>query len=285
MRIARSIADLRAERASGPHQSIVGFVPTMGALHDGHISLVRAARTGSDVVVASIFVNPLQFGPTEDLASYPRDEVADLVALRAAGVDIVFLPSVEEMYPEGASTSIRVDPIGDVLEGAVRPGHFDGVATVVVKLLNIVSPDAAWLGQKDAQQLAVIRRVVADLSLPVEIHAAPTVREADGLAMSSRNAYLTPDERIRATALYASLRSGARVLESERNVEAAEKTMLETMVAEGVEADYAAVVDPDDFTPFRWGQGAALLAIAARIGTTRLIDNVLLPNSRRFAEG
>jgi pantoate--beta-alanine ligase len=220
-------------------------------------------------------VNPLQFGPSEDLATYPRDEEHDLAQLRDAGVDVVFLPSAEEMYPPGATTTVTVGEIGDVLEGAVRPGHFAGVATVVVKLFNQVRPDVAWFGQKDAQQLVVIRRVVADLSLPVEIRACPTVRAPDGLALSSRNAYLDDHERGRATALYDALQQGAEVLRSEGNPAAAEKMMRDALTARGVDVDYAVVVDPDDLTPLD-GPGAALLAVAGRVGTTRLIDNLVL---------
>jgi pantoate--beta-alanine ligase len=284
MIVARTVAELRAALPS--RDAFVGFVPTMGALHDGHLSLVRAARAAADVVVVSIFVNPLQFGPAEDLDTYPRDEAGDMDLLASEDVDVVFLPSVAEMYPPARSTTVSPGAIGEILEGAARPGHFDGVATVVTKLLNLVRPRAAWFGQKDAQQLAVIRRVIADLSLDVEINAVPTVREPDGVAMSSRNAYLSADDRIRATALYSALRAGARVLETERDVAATEKTMLETMTAEGVDADYAVVVDPDDFTPFEWGGDAALLAVAGRVGDTRLIDNLLLlPQSPPRAEG
>jgi pantoate--beta-alanine ligase len=276
MKIARTIAELHAAlHRDAPGARTVGFVPTMGALHDGHLSLVRAARADSTVVVVSIFVNPLQFGPAEDLETYPRDEAGDLELLEAEGVDVVFLPSSAEMYPAGSSTSVTVGELGEVLEGAVRPGHFAGVATIVTKLFNVVRPDIAWFGQKDAQQLAVIRRVVVDLSLPVEVRACPTVREPDGLALSSRNVYLDDAGRQGAAALIAALRLGARVLEAERNPAAAEKTMFEAMTAEGVEVDYAAVVDPDVFTPFDW-HGAALLVVAGRVGNTRLIDNLLL---------
>jgi pantoate--beta-alanine ligase len=282
MNAARTVAELRA--ALPRDARAVGFVPTMGALHEGHLSLVRAARAASDVVVVSIFVNPLQFGPSEDFESYPRDEASDLDVLRAEGVDVVFLPSVSEMYPPGRTTTVSVGELGEILEGAARPGHFDGVATVVTKLLNMVRPHAAWFGQKDAQQLAVIRRLVADLSMDVEIHGEPTVREPDGLAMSSRNVYLSADERVRAASLFAALKAGARVLETERNVDATEKTMRDTMTAEGVDVDYAAVVDPDDFAPFDW-EGAALLVVAGRVGKTRLIDNLMvLPGPSRSSE-
>jgi pantoate--beta-alanine ligase len=283
MIVARTVVELRAAMSS--HEGTVGLVPTMGALHEGHLSLIRAARAASDVVVASIFVNPLQFGPSEDFDTYPRDEAGDLGLLESEGVDAVFLPSVAEMYPEGRATTVGVGGIGEILEGAVRPGHFDGVATVVVKLFNIVRPHAAWFGQKDAQQLAVIRRAVADLSMDVEINAGPTVRDADGLAMSSRNVYLSPDERMQATALFAALRAGGHVLETESNVAAAEKTMREILTAEGIDIDYAVVVDPDEFTPFEWEGPAALLAVAGRVGKTRLIDNLLVfPKPLRSSE-
>jgi pantoate--beta-alanine ligase len=271
--VARTITELRAAL---PADRTIGFVPTMGALHEGHLSLIRAARSESEFVVVSIFVNPLQFGPQEDLDAYPRDEAGDLDRLEAEDVDVVFLPSVSEMYPDGRTTTVSAGPLGEVLEGAVRPGHFDGVATVVTKLFNIVGPDTAWFGQKDAQQLAVIRRIATDLFMRVEIKAGPTMREPDGLAMSSRNVYLDAGDRSRATALFAALRSGARVLETEANVEGAEKTMRDSMNAEGVDVDYAAVVDPDDFTPYDWTGRAALLVVAGRVGNTRLIDNVLV---------
>ena len=276
MKLVRTVAELcdalAPERASG---RTVGFVPTMGALHAGHVSLVRAARAATDVVVVSIFVNPLQFGAGEDYDSYPRDEGGDLERLDSDGVDVVFLPSVDEMYPPGRATTIDVGELGDLLEGASRPGHFSEVATVVTKLFNVVQPHAAFFGRKDAQQLAVIRRVVTDLSIPVDVRACPTVREADGLALSSRNLRLGPEERSRATALFAALRSGARVLAEERSVPAAEKTMTEVMRAAGVEPDYAAVVDPATFRAYS-ASVPALLLVAARVGAVRLIDNYLV---------
>jgi pantoate--beta-alanine ligase len=276
MRVARTIAELRGELApERVGERTIGFVPTMGALHEGHASLVRAARDSVDVVVVSIFVNPLQFGAGEDYDSYPRDENADLARLRSDGVDVAFLPSVEEMYPPGRATAIEVGELADVLEGASRPGHFSGVATVVTKLFNIVQPHVAFFGRKDAQQLAVIKQVVADLSIPVDARARPTVREDDGLALSSRNVRLGADERTRATGLYAALQSGAGVLVEERSVPAAEKTMTEVMLAAGVEPDYAVVVDPDTFHPWS-GSGPALLLVAARVGPVRLIDNYLV---------
>jgi pantoate--beta-alanine ligase len=283
--LARTPDELQDELAEARAGGLtVGFVPTMGALHDGHISLIRAARQASDVVVVSIFVNPLQFGPGEDFATYPRDEDADLRRLESAGVDVAFLPGVDDMYPPGRSTSIEVGELGGILEGASRPGHFAGVATVVTKLLNIVGPRVAFFGQKDAQQLAVVRRVAADLSIPVEIRSCPTVRDADGLALSSRNVRLDAGERTRATALYDALRSGQRVLTEEHSVPAAEKTMLDVMRSANVEPDYAAVVDPDSFRPYP-GEGRALLLVAARVGQTRLIDNLLVDDTSNPMEG
>lgn len=284
MKIVETIEAMRLEvAAERSADRSVGFVPTMGALHDGHLSLVDAANKSTDVVVVSIFVNPLQFGPSEDFATYPRDEGADLDRLARTGVDIVFLPEVEDMYPDGRSTSIDVGELGELMEGAIRPGHFAGVATVVTKLFNIVRPDVAFFGRKDAQQLAVIRRVVTDLSLPVEVRSCPTVRDSDGLALSSRNVRLSPEERSRATALFGALTAGARVLSEERNVAASEKTMREVLGAAGIDPDYAAVVDPETFQPPA-GRGPALLAVAARVGTTRLIDNLLLDHDLNAEE-
>jgi pantoate--beta-alanine ligase len=251
----------------------------MGALHEGHLSLVRVARTKAASVAVSIFVNPLQFGPTEDLDRYPRSEEADLKAAEAEGVDIVFAPSVEEMYPEGRATTVTVGGLGDVYEGAVRPDHFDGVATVVTKLFGIVAPDVAVFGQKDAQQLAVIRRVVEDLSLPVEIVAAPTIREEDGLALSSRNAYLSDDQRRRASALWRALRAGWQMFDDGAADFRIVRRMTATLEEDADAVDYVAVVDPDTFgTP---SQGAPrLLIVAARFGQTRLIDNLLVERVR-----
>ena len=266
------MADLAAARSQ--LNGIVGFVPTMGALHEGHLSLVKAARDRCDAVAVSVFVNPLQFGPREDFASYPRDEAADGELLADAGVDLLFLPTVEEMYPPGRTTTVSVGELGTILEGADRPGHFDGVATVVAKLFNQVQPRVAYFGQKDAQQVAVIRKLVKDLSYGIEISVEPTVREADGLAMSSRNAYLTSEQRIKATALFRALQLGARTL-AEEGFEAAEKNMWELLVAEGLEPSYARAVDPHTFGPPTAG-GPVLLVIAAHLGTTRLIDNMLV---------
>jgi pantoate--beta-alanine ligase len=256
----------------------IGFVPTMGALHEGHLSLLRGARA-LDVVVLSIFVNPLQFGPTEDLRSYPRTTKQDLALAESAGVDIVFLPEVEEMY--GAANepvvALTVGRVGELLEGQSRPGHFDGVATVVAKLFNIVRPDEAFFGQKDAQQVAVIRGLISDLSYPVALRVLPTVREEDGLALSSRNAYLSPEQRRRATLLYAALEEGRRVVEEAGDHTLAEKKMVEVLETDPmVETDYARAVNPDTFEAPAPGD-QVLLVVAARVGRTRLIDNLLVP--------
>ena len=274
MRVVRTAAGLRAELAERAAGKRIGFVPTMGALHDGHLSLVAAIEDECDVIVMSIFVNPLQFGPKEDLTSYPRNDKKDLTLADGAGVDVVFLPTVEEMYREGRETSVTVGRLGSTLEGADRPGHFDGVATVVAKLFNIVLPDVAVFGQKDAQQVAVIHQLVRDLSFDVAIKVAPTVRQGDGLALSSRNAYLSPDERSRATVIHRALQLGARTL-GEEGKEAAEKNMWELLLSEGLEPSYARAVDPDTFGPPAEG-GDVLLVIAAHLGGTRLIDNMLV---------
>jgi pantoate--beta-alanine ligase len=268
-------AALAAARADG---AVVGFVPTMGALHAGHRSLLAAARRETGLVVASVFVNPLQFGPTEDLATYPRDRDGDLAVLEADGVDLAFLPGEREVWPAPPEVRLRVGALGERLEGARRPGHLDGVATVVAKLLHLVGPSRAYFGQKDAQQLAVVRRMVADLAFPNEIVACPTVREPDGLAVSSRNAYLSAEERARATALYQGLLAGrGRWAAGERDpaaVEAAAEGALAT--APGVEAEYVALVEPDGFGPVQRAEAGHVLAVAARVGRTRLIDNVIL---------
>jgi pantoate--beta-alanine ligase len=277
MRVARTVAEVRAfYRNERPRGTTVAFVPTMGALHEGHLSLVRRAHEAADLVVVSIFVNPLQFGPAEDFEAYPRDEGRDVALVEAEGVNLVFLPAVEQMYPAGAVTTVHVDgPLASTLEGAARPGHFDGVATVVSKLLNVVDPDVAVFGQKDAQQVAVVRRMVRDLSYRTEIVVGATVREDDGLAASSRNAYLSGDEREHATALYRALAAGEEVCRSDGPA-AAEAEMTAILdAADGVERDYAAAVDPYSFEPPADG-GLVLLAVAARVGRTRLIDNVLL---------
>ena len=279
MRGVASSAELRAAtdaaRAGGAG---VGFVPTMGALHAGHRSLLARARRENRFLVASVFVNPLQFGPAEDLASYPRDPEADLAVLAAEGVDLAFLPGEEEMWPSPPEVRLRVGGLGDRLEGLVRPGHLDGVATVVAKLLHLVGPGRAYFGQKDAQQLAVVRRMVEDLAFPNEVVACPTVREPNGLAISSRNTYLSPRERRMATALYRSLQAGQAVfMAGERDpavVETATRDLLEA--APGVAPDYVALVDPAGFEPAKQAEPGHVLAAAARVGRTRLIDNVIL---------
>jgi pantoate--beta-alanine ligase len=272
--VSRTTVDLRTALAPDrvPNRSI-GFVPTMGALHDGHLSLVRLARAECDVVVMSIFVNPLQFGPSEDLDRYPRDEQADLRLAEEAGVDLVFLPAVEEMYPKGADTRVVAGELATVAEGASRPSHFDGVATVVVKLLNIVQPTRAFFGQKDAQQVAVVKQVVRDLSLPVEIVVGDTVRDQTGLALSSRNVYLGEGERRAATSLVRAMRAGAEALQDTGDPSVAEKVMIDVIVEGGLELDYALVVDPDSFGEPQPDRDS-LLVVAARAGKTRLIDNM-----------
>lgn len=270
--------ELRGALEAGPGGEI-GFVPTMGALHQGHFALAAAARSRSEVVVLSIFVNPLQFGPGEDYDDYPRAEDRDLELAAQAGVDVVFRPATSEIYPRDRPGMVTVSAgaLGTVLEGAARPGHFDGVLTVVAKLFNLVRPDGAWFGQKDAQQIALVKRMVADLRFPLEIHVCPTVRGPDGLAVSSRNALLSSGERIRATVLHRALLGGRAALERGTGAAAAEGAMSEIVTSEpGVTLDYARVVDPDTFDAPRYG-GPALIVGAVRIGATRLIDNLLLP--------
>jgi pantoate--beta-alanine ligase len=279
VREVASSAELRAATdAARDTGAGVGFVPTMGALHAGHRSLLARARAGNAFVVASVFVNPLQFGPSEDLASYPRDRNADLAVLRAEGTDLAFLPAEGEMWPAPPEVRLQVGGLAERLEGLVRPGHLDGVATVVAKLLHLVGPCRAYFGQKDAQQLAVVRRMVADLAFPNEVVACPTVREPDGLAVSSRNAYLSGAERRRATALYRALRAGLAAFGAGRrdpaDVEAAARDLLEG--EPGVEPDYVALVDPATFEPVKQAEPGQVLATAARVGRTRLIDNVIL---------
>jgi pantoate--beta-alanine ligase len=261
----------------------LGFVPTMGALHEGHLSLVRAARASSGAVGASIFVNPTQFGPNEDLAKYPRSFERDCELLQREGVELLFAPSVEEMYPTGAVTWVTVEGLSDRLDGGSRPGHFRGVSTVVAKLFHIVEPDAAFFGQKDAAQVAIIRRMVRDLCLPVEIVTCPIVREPDGLAMSSRNAYLDPEQRTRALVLHRSLMRVQRLADAgEREVGKLLAAGREEFAKDGsVRLDYFEIVDPDKLDPVEDISGAALAAVAAYVGSTRLIDNILLGKNAR----
>ena len=272
-RIAELRATLDAERAKGRR---VGFVPTMGYLHDGHASLMKQARGENDVVLVSIFVNPLQFGPSEDFAAYPRDLDRDLAVCEAAGVDVVFHPSVEEMYPDPTTVTISTGEIGTILEGRTRPGHFDGVATVVSKLFNIAGPCRAYFGTKDAQQLVVIRRLARSLNFPVEVIGCETVRGHDGLAMSSRNVYLDEPQRKAATVLKKALDAGARLIaDGERSGTKVEEAMRATVLAEPLaELDYAVCVDQENLLEAAEVDGPVLLAVAARIGKPRLIDNM-----------
>lgn len=279
MKIFSTIDEMRAaSRAVRRSGKQLGLVPTMGALHEGHLSLVRAARAASDVVAASIFVNPTQFGPNEDLATYPRSFDRDCQLLEREGVSFVFAPSVEEMYPPDAVTWVTVEELSGKLDGRSRPGHFRGVTTVVSKLLHIVEPDKAFFGQKDAAQVAVIRRMVRDLNLPVEIVVCPIVREPDGLAMSSRNAYLSPDQRQQALVLHRSLvrveqLASAGERNSSRLIHAARD---EFSKEPAVRLDYFEIVNPDSLDPVEDVSKGALVAVAAYVGTTRLIDNILL---------
>ena len=256
----------------------IGFVPTMGFLHEGHLSLIRAGRAGNDVLVASIFVNPMQFGPQEDLDRYPRDAEGDRKKCEGAGVDVLFLPAAEEMYPRTPPVFVSVEGVSDVLEGAVRPGHFRGVATVVAKLFGIVRPHRAYFGQKDYQQCVVIRRMVEGLSLDVAVTVLPTVREPDGLAMSSRNSYLSKEERARAAVLYRALRAGEELARAGvREAEKVRQKMRAVLLAErGVAVDYAEVADPDDLTPLETVRNRMVLLGAVRVGSTHLIDNLLV---------
>ena len=257
--------------------ALAGFVPTMGYLHAGHLSLIRTAReAGATFIVASVFVNPRQFGPTEDFARYPRDEERDAALLEGEGVDVLFLPSVEVMYPDGAATSIVIGGVTRTLEGERRPGHFEGVATVVAKLFNIVQPDIAAFGGKDAQQCAVVDRMVRDLDVPVRLVFGETVREHDGLAMSSRNAYLDAGERAKAPVLHRALRAGQEAItHGIHDVPSVEKLMHRVIEEEGgVDVDYLAVVDPQTFEAPADFERDVLVAGAVKIGRTRLIDNI-----------
>jgi pantoate--beta-alanine ligase len=279
MRTVRTVADLRAAlRDARRAERTIGLVPTMGALHAGHLSLVRAARAENDVVVVSLFVNPTQFNEAADLDAYPRDEARDTAAAAAAGADLLFAPSADEVYPPGFATTVRIAGLTEHLEGEHRGiAHFEGVATVVCKLLNMAQPDVAYFGQKDAQQAAVIRRLVRDLDIPVRIAVQPTVREPDGLALSSRNVHLKGADRERALALRRALDAAAEtVAAGERDPHAVERAGRAAMARLGVEAEYVALVRPDDLRPVEWIDGDVLVAVAARVGPTRLIDNTIL---------
>ncbi len=280
MKTLRVVADVRAAlddpRSAGRS---IGLVPTMGALHEGHVSLIRRARAACDEVVVSLFVNPSQFDEPGDLAAYPREEQRDAAVAARAGADILFAPSPDEIYPPGFSTTVTVDELAASLEGAHRgPAHFASVATIVTKLLNMVQPSVAYFGQKDAQQVAVIRRLVSDLDIPVDIEVAPTVREPDGLALSSRNVRLDAEQRRRALALPRALDAARQALAGgERDAAAIAAAARSAMIAAGVEPEYLELVSPDTFVPIGHVNGQpALVAVAARFGDVRLIDNALL---------
>ncbi len=279
MLVLHTIAETRAAcariRLAG---KTLGLVPTMGALHQGHLSLVRAAQTSCDAVAVSIFVNPTQFGPKEDFASYPRTLEEDSRTLEAAGVDVVFAPSVQEMYPSGASTFVEVTGLSDRLDGASRPGHFRGVATVVAKLLNIFTPDHAFFGQKDAAQVAVLRKMVRDLRFAAQLVVCPTVREPDGLAMSSRNRNLSEEQRRQALVLSRALFAVQELVRKGEHGSARLLAMASSVMAgePAVQMDYCRIVDPDTLEDMPDVGKGALVAVAARVGTTRLIDNLLI---------
>jgi pantoate--beta-alanine ligase len=276
MQIARTIAEMKALRMKS--LGSVGFVPTMGYLHDGHLSLVKQARVENSVVVASIFVNPTQFDPTEDFKTYPRDTERDLALLRKERVDIVFMPTAEEMYPKEFNSWIEVEKITDRLEGSCRPGHFRGVATVVAKLFNIVEPTRAYFGQKDAQQALVIKKMVTDLNMNLEIIVAPTVRESDGLAMSSRNVYLNPQERQAAIVLFKALTLAQNLRgKGERKAETIRQEMTSLISKEPLaKIDYVSIADNESLEELTEINKPALASLAVRFGKTRLIDNTLL---------
>ncbi len=277
MKTIRTNREMRAHAVDARGRGrTVGLVPTMGAFHAGHHSLMRAARERCDEVVVSLFVNPAQFNDSADLAAYPRSEDRDAAEAAELGVDVLYAPALQEVYPPGFATSVRVEGLSDVLEGAERgPEHFAGVCTVVTKLLNVVEPDVAFFGQKDAQQVAVLRRMVRDLDLPVELAVLPTIREPDGVAMSSRNRLLAPDERRRAVALSNALQAAESAVAAGARDPAAIAAAARAEM-NGVEPEYLALVDPDSFQPVQTVNGRVLVAVAARIGATRLIDNTIV---------
>jgi len=279
VKTVRTVAGLReAIRAS---ERPVGLVPTMGFFHEGHLALMRRAREANATVVVSLFVNPAQFAPGEDLEAYPRDEQRDARLAEAEGVDILFAPSVDEVYPPGFSTTVDVGPITEPLCGQSRPGHFQGVATVVAKLLNMVQPEVAYFGQKDAQQAIVIRRLVRDLDMPVRVDVTPTVREPDGLAMSSRNVYLDPSERVQALAISRALRAAEdAVAAGELDAAAVLEAARSELTAGGIEPEYVELRSAEDLSPVERVNGSTLLAVAARVGRARLIDNTLLGGTK-----
>jgi pantoate--beta-alanine ligase len=256
----------------------IGFVPTMGFLHEGHLSLIRRARLACDVVIASIFVNPTQFGPAEDFARYPRDEAGDREKCGSAGVDILFMPETAEMYPDKPAVFVNVEGVSDMLEGAVRPGHYQGVATVVAKLFHIVKPHAAFFGQKDYQQCIVIRRMATGLDMDVEIEIRPTVREPDGLAMSSRNSYLSAEERRAAPVIFRALTEGVRLIHDGQQDPEMLRNAMRAIIQEekGIVVDYLEIADHETLAPLLRVLNKAVILAAVRIGRTRLIDNILV---------
>jgi pantoate--beta-alanine ligase len=285
MQIVSNIAGLRAALAAlRAQQKTIGLVPTMGALHAGHLSLVCTARAQCDAVVATIFVNPTQFGPNEDFSKYPRTFEADRSLLEAQSVDILFAPSNEEMYPAGASTFVEVEGVGNRLDGASRPGHFRGVSTIVAKLFHLVGPDKAFFGQKDAAQVAVLRKMVRDLNFPLEIVVCPIVREPDSLALSSRNRYLSPEERKHALILSRTLLAiEDQALKGITVATALLSTGMQVISSDPeVRLDYLKIVDPDSLLDVATTEQGALVAVAVWVGTTRLIDNVLIPASQHL---
>jgi pantoate--beta-alanine ligase len=289
MRTVRTVSELR--EALAPERRAdrtIGLVPTMGAFHEGHLSLIRRARGDCDVVVVSLFVNPTQFAPSEDLASYPRDEQRDAALAEAEGVDLLFAPPVEEVYPDGFATTVTVGGITEMLEGHPSrrgPSHFAGVTTVVSKLFNMAAPDVAYFGQKDAQQALVLRRMVRDLDIPVRIEVCPTVRDPDGLALSSRNAYLSEPEREQALAISRALRAaGAAVEAGERDAAALLRIARAELDGARIEPEYLELRSTTDLTPVERVNGSTLLAVAARVGRARLIDNVVLGSGRETGD-
>ncbi|MBW4038073.1 MAG: pantoate--beta-alanine ligase [Acidobacteria bacterium] len=281
MQVITTVREMQHASIAFKKTRSLGLVPTMGALHAGHLSLVQRALADCDAVAASIFVNPTQFAAGEDYETYPRTFDNDCAKLEAAGVSLLFAPIAAEMYPAGAATFVEVADLSNRLDGASRPGHFRGVATIVAKLFNIVAPDRAYFGQKDAAQVAVLRAMVRDLNLPIQLIACPIVREPDGLAMSSRNRYLSPDQRRRALILHHSLHAADKLLRSgETCAEALRIAMLDIFAAEpSIRIDYAAIVDPATLLPVADTTHGALLAVAAWVGSTRLIDNLLIEPS------
>ena len=289
MRTVRTVRELRdalaPERRAG---RTIGLVPTMGAFHDGHLSLIRRARRDCEVVVVSLFVNPTQFAPSEDLDAYPRDELRDARLAEAEGVDVLFAPPVEEVYPDGFATTVTVGRVTEMLEGdrtARGPSHFAGVTTVVTKLFNMAGPDVAYFGQKDAQQALVLRKLVRELDIPVRIEVCPTIRDPDGLALSSRNAYLSEAERSQALALSRALRAADAAVEAgERDAEKVLRAARAELDGAGIEPEYLELRSITDLTPVERVNGSTLLAVAARVGRARLIDNVVLGSGRETGE-